>query len=375
MNIAKKPCNKGKKTDCLINAPYLETLTTLSKKDMPKVIRDWLMSLQQDFPANPSRSLENDKPKTIQEICGRKQSKLSESSNQNMLFLKTSPDCYLQNQVWMKSQADLFHIALPFSGTWMKQGIMLSGRCWELQIAERHIKENGCGFWRSPNSNDWRNQGCSEQIYLCDQVRPSQITNKKKLKTMWRTPHSSDGEGGIMEMRDGVSGHYKLRDHVQEKNKSFWPTPKAQNANSPGEHGQGGKDLQTTIVGEGQLNPDWVEWLMGWPIFWTSLEPITELLWLDWDIDPADMEKPKGLIPSPRCALASYYAENDKTFKARGKETRQTLPRYAKQNPSTGLIPRIATKIKNRANRLKAIGNGQCPQCATKAWRILINYV
>lgn len=24
----------------------------------------------------------------------------------------------------------------------------------------------------------------------------------------------------------------------------------------------------------GQLNPDWVEWLMGWPIGWTSMEPL-----------------------------------------------------------------------------------------------------
>jgi len=24
----------------------------------------------------------------------------------------------------------------------------------------------------------------------------------------------------------------------------------------------------------GQLNPDWVEWLMGWPIGWTALEPL-----------------------------------------------------------------------------------------------------
>jgi hypothetical protein len=24
----------------------------------------------------------------------------------------------------------------------------------------------------------------------------------------------------------------------------------------------------------GQLNPTWVEWLMGWPIEWTGLEPL-----------------------------------------------------------------------------------------------------
>jgi len=77
----------------------------------------------------------------------------------------------------------------------------------------------------------------------------------------------------------------------------------------------------------GQLNPDWTEWLMGWPISWTSLEPITELDWRDWSIDPAD----------------------------------------------EGELPRVETGIQNRIGRLKAIGNGQVPQAAAMAWQILTN--
>jgi len=75
----------------------------------------------------------------------------------------------------------------------------------------------------------------------------------------------------------------------------------------------------------GQLNPDWVEWLMGWPIGWTIMDAITELDWRDWSIDPAD----------------------------------------------GGEVPRVATGIKNRVGRLKAIGNGQVPQVAAMAWKIL----
>ena len=36
-----------------------------------------------------------------------------------------------------------------------------------------------------------------------------------------------------------------------------------------------------------------------------------------------------------------------------------------------GSIPRVATNIKDRVNRLKAIGNGQVPQCMVAAWNIL----
>lgn len=32
----------------------------------------------------------------------------------------------------------------------------------------------------------------------------------------------------------------------------------------------------------GQLNPDWVEWLMNWPVGWTSLSPLTEDRFLGW---------------------------------------------------------------------------------------------
>jgi len=102
------------------------------------------------------------------------------------------------------------------------------------------------------------------------------------LKAPWhKTPAASDGQGGVMEIRPGVDGHYKLRDlvhlaswHTIKANENCekagqhakrnadrspnctgslseqvclanWPTTKAQNANQPIIHGQGGMDLQT----------------------------------------------------------------------------------------------------------------------------------
>ena len=72
----------------------------------------------------------------------------------------------------------------------------------------------------------------------------------------------------------------------------------------------------------GQLNPDWVEWLMGWPIGWTALEPLTAIRPHDWSLEPPD-------------------------------------------------VPRVATGVPARVDRLKALGNGQVPQCAAEAWRQL----
>jgi hypothetical protein len=40
--------------------------------------------------------------------------------------------------------------------------------------------------------------------------------------TSWRSPQKSDGEGGVMEIRPGTAGKYKLRDEVHL---ASWPTP------------------------------------------------------------------------------------------------------------------------------------------------------
>ena len=74
-----------------------------------------------------------------------------------------------------------------------------------------------------------------------------------------------------------------------------YPTPRtitggaesAQRKQELGRTKSGGGDLQSVVQQKcnlhsdewyqkamGQLNPEWVEWLMGWPIGWTALEPL-----------------------------------------------------------------------------------------------------
>jgi len=121
----------------------------------------------------------------------------------------------------------------------------------------------------------------------------------------------------------------------------MWPTPGVPNGGQglPREpvmrgnsiYNQAGKKVQLglhdavkmqniqTAVG-GQLNPDWVEWLMGVPIGWTSLDPLPQENYDAWEL----------------YATSSWWDEEPD-------------------------IPRVAAGIPARIGRLKALGNGVVP--------------
>ena len=46
--------------------------------------------------------------------------------------------------------------------------------------------------------------------------------------------------------------------------------------------------LQAGLNRGGRLNPEWVEWLMGWPIGWTACEPVEMESFLNKQKPPSD---------------------------------------------------------------------------------------
>lgn len=94
---------------------------------------------------------------------------------------------------------------------------------------------------------------------------------------------------------------------------SLWPTPKASPSGPDyaraGREGSGGDDLATAVarVETGQLNPDWVEWLMGFPLGWTNPDVADEDLvgWHWSDGEPPDVPRTALSIPLRRERLTA----------------------------------------------------------------------
>lgn len=119
---------------------------------------------------------------------------------------------------WRTSQDSLLAGSETFSGTWPRSGMTRSG------IASRRL--------------------------------PSVRLTREIVSGSWPTPTKSDATGG-MNLRTAVV---------------CFPTPvKDDTGHRKTHYAQGGTALST--VARGPLNPPWVEWLMGFPIGWTELEP------------------------------------------------------------------------------------------------------
>ncbi|MFY9592165.1 MAG: hypothetical protein WAP54_09315, partial [Bacteroidales bacterium] len=154
------------------------------------------------------------------EICGPKHGSAFALYDQDLHFWKTCQVSFLQD------------ISERYSESFPKSGMMQNGVCYLLQMLGLLTKESGCGHLPTPQSRDFRS-GQAKRV------------NRKGYQN-------------------------NLNDYVK-----MFPTPTAHNAKEgayPAEYTR--KTPTLASVAGGQLNPNWVEWLMGWPVGWTDLKPL-----------------------------------------------------------------------------------------------------
>jgi hypothetical protein len=174
---------------------------------------------------------------------------------------------------WKTHQCSLLGGLDEFLETWPQWGLMRDGECWEQQTLAQTIRGTGSGL--SPNNETFFHTPCTTGL---DGGSNSRKALKKRLLP---TPDAS---------QRGPTKDYNPQAKSQSGRtlQSFaakFPTPQASDNRDRGNMSNPsvqrrvaiGKQIslsQSVHPTSGQLNPTWVEWLMGWPLGWTDLKPL-----------------------------------------------------------------------------------------------------
>jgi len=221
-------CVQDKMTDFCRLSQFGMTFKPLTEQ----VGKELLMLYQADFHAKTLALPEEEQELKVKEVeCGKK---WQES------LAKLDPNTLL----WKIPQCSLLEDSEQSLEIWPKWGSMRNGECFPQPMLERTIKESEFGF--VPNNKTFFHTPFTTGI---DGGSNSRKALKKRMKE-WPTPSTRDYKGGYLggRIRNGEVSWDTLDVAVQFTD----------NQSKDG----------------GQLNPNWVEWLMGWLLGWTDLKPL-----------------------------------------------------------------------------------------------------
>lgn len=231
-----------------------------------------LTLFREDFPASLFPWLESKKGKTTTGICGRKCSELSESLRR----VGSSVRMYLES-------CDL---PLPtLYRTWSVKAITSSCLILKLRLSERRTEENGSHLWPTPCAMDHATErmkssqqkpGSMHSVTLPDAVRmiPTPAARDYKGSNSMEHLMRENDAGRVMRNHMGQLANYvKLYPTATTGAGLCGGTGNFQQLKALAESGQITEEerRQMSQGNGGQLNPTWVEWLMGYPIGWTDL--------------------------------------------------------------------------------------------------------
>jgi len=145
---------------------------------------------------------------------------------------------------WRTAQYSLLEDSGSFSETWPRWGSMRNGESYLLRTPELRIYGSESGLWPTPVASD---TGSRSKPYAQGGT-PLSLAVK-----LWPTPTTMKSTGGPALCKWG---------------------------------GAGARKKMATMVSHaemnGPLNPEWVEWLMGWPAGWSDLTPLGMDRFQEW---------------------------------------------------------------------------------------------
>lgn len=181
------------------------------------------------------------------------------------------------------------------------------------------VKAASALAWPTPCATDAKGSGGKGE----DRDRLDYAVERGRTKSHeYPTPRCRDLCGG-------TGAHGKLKNlaavGILDAEEARALGAKVETYDTPTTQGDGGSGRKGNMPVYGQLNPDWVEWLMNWPFGWTDPDA-DALVWFAPEHDPADLDDDHPLY-----------------------------------------IPRITTRKEYRIKRIVTLGNGQVPLCALAA--------
>lgn len=162
---------------------------------------------------------------------------------------------------WRTSQASLFGGWATYSATWPRAGMTRSGTAYPLPPSAPLTDGTGCSSLPTPLAarGGWNNRG---ELNLAGMAQHD----------TWPTPTSSLGsKGGRITPRKGREGGTL----IEAVSARMWPTPAARDWKDRGDFAirERSEGPSLPMAAGGPLNPQWVEWLMGFPDGWTDCGP------------------------------------------------------------------------------------------------------
>lgn len=244
-----------------------------------------------------------------------------------------------------------------------KKDIMSNRFLFRLVVSEPRTKDTGCLSWPTPRANKVGGEASAGFSPTLEQVVKG-----------WPTPKSTvNGPDYARASRVGTG------DDLATAVAKLWTTPAAQDCK--GSHGGGQhSSLRTDIyaykekTGEaGQLNADWVECLMNFPIGWTDINCDNPA---PWPGPPAllgigqNRATPNRMDMLPQRSPEALKRQFETTRKGRTNPANLREQIHPENFPNgitqTGQYPyeppRVTTGQKNRAKRLKCLGNAVYPE-------------
>jgi hypothetical protein len=173
------------------------------------------------------------------------------------------------SSTWKTVQLCLLGESELFSVTWPRSGMTQNGECWELPTLEHRTSVTEFGYTLpTPSASDTSDRKVPDGFHT---------TKTGQFKHVSPT---------------GEKSQMRLSQAVKIRGARHWPTPLARDSRtvrggSRSMNALGTEPLITQVAEsegktDGRLNPEWVEWLMGWPSGWTDLKPLETAKFQEW---------------------------------------------------------------------------------------------